>query len=59
MTTLPATRTELTDLHAAARRRRAAATPGTPDYVAACEDLAPIEIRIAEVELPDQARPQV
>ena len=58
MTTLPATRAELTDLHAAARRRRAAAAPGTPEYAAACEELAAIEIRIAEVELPGPARPR-
>ena len=49
--TLPATREELLVLHAAARRRRAAAALGGEDYRAACEDIATIEVRIAEVEI--------
>jgi hypothetical protein len=49
--TLPATRDELLVLHAAARRRRAAASLGGEEYRAACEDIATIEVRIAEVEI--------
>jgi hypothetical protein len=49
--TLPDTRDALLVLHAEARRRRAAATLGGEDYRAACEDIATIEVRIAEVEI--------
>ncbi len=49
--TLPATREELLVLHAGARRRRAAAPLGGDDYRAACEDIATIEVRIAEIEI--------
>ena len=49
---LPKTRPELLELHAAARKRRAAAELGSDDYRAAAEELATIEVRIAEVERP-------
>jgi hypothetical protein len=49
-TSLPATRDELILLHAAARRRRAAATLGSPEHRAAVEEIARIEIRIADIE---------
>ncbi len=49
---LPATRPELLELHAAARRRRAAAELGSDEYRAAAEELAAIEVRIAEIERP-------
>jgi hypothetical protein len=50
--TLPKTRPELIELHMAARRRRAAAELGSEEYRAACEELATIEVRIAEIEQP-------
>ncbi len=56
--TLPATRDELLVLHAEARRRRAAAPLGGEDYRAACEDIATIEVRIAEVEIAAGPGPQ-
>jgi transcription elongation GreA/GreB family factor len=37
-------------LHAAARRRRADAAHDSPDYRAACEEIARIEVRISEIE---------
>jgi hypothetical protein len=49
--TLPASRDELLVLHAEARRRRAAAPLGGEEYQAACEDIATIEVRIAEIEI--------
>jgi hypothetical protein len=49
--TLPVTRPELLVLHAEARRRRAAAPLGGGAYRAACEDIAKIEVRIAEIEI--------
>ena len=52
---LPRTRAELIELHMAARRRRAAAPLGSEDYRAACEELAEIEVRIAEIEQPPAA----
>jgi len=53
--TLPSTRSELIELHMAARRRRSAAPLGSEAYREACEELAAIEVRIAEIEQP--ARP--
>ncbi len=53
--TLPKTRPELIELHMAARRRRAAAPLDSPAYREAAEEIAAIEIRIAEIEQP--ARP--
>lgn len=47
---LPETRQELMTLHAAARRRRAAAPLESPDFRAACEEIAAIEVRISEIE---------
>ena len=52
---LPRTRAELVELHMAARRRRAAAQLGSEGYRAACEEIAAIEIRIAEIEQPVRA----
>jgi hypothetical protein len=52
---LPRTRAELIELHMAARRRRAAAPLGSEEYRVACEEVAAIEIRIAEIEQPAQA----
>jgi transcription elongation GreA/GreB family factor len=51
----PATRAELMEQHAAARQRRNMAQLGSPDYRAAAEDLARIEIAIAQLEEPPQA----
>lgn len=53
--TLPRTRPELLELHMAARRRRAAAPLGSEEYRAAAEELATIEVRIAEIEQPARA----
>ena len=53
--TLPKTRPELIELHMAARRRRAAAPLDSAAYREAAEEIAAIEIRIAEIEQP--ARP--
>jgi hypothetical protein len=50
--TLPSTRAELIELHMAARRRRAAAPLGGAAYRAACEEIAAIEVRIADIERP-------
>jgi hypothetical protein len=47
---LPATRSELLALHAAARRRRDSAKLGGPDYRAACEEISAIEVQIARIE---------
>jgi hypothetical protein len=47
---LPSTRDELLAAHAAARRRRAEATLGGPEYRAAVEEIARIEIRVADIE---------
>jgi hypothetical protein len=49
--TLPKTREELLVLHAQARRRRNAAPLGGEEFQAALEELAEIEIRIAEIEV--------
>ena len=47
---LPGTREELLALHAEARRRRAAASLGSPEHRAAVDEIGRIEIRIADVE---------
>ncbi|MDP9483440.1 MAG: hypothetical protein M3P84_09480 [Chloroflexota bacterium] len=49
---LPKTRDELLVLHAQARGRRNAASLGSEDHQAALMELAAIEIRIAEIEVP-------
>jgi hypothetical protein len=49
--TLPDTRDALLVLHAEARRRRATAPLGGEAYRQACEDIATIEVRIAEIEV--------
>ena len=53
--TLPKTRPELLELHMAARRRRAAAPLGSEEYQKAAEEIATIEVRIAEIEQPARA----
>jgi hypothetical protein len=50
--TLPRTRQELLVLHAQARRRRNTAALGGEEYQAACQEIAAIEVRIAEIEVP-------
>ncbi len=47
---LPATRPELMDLHRTARARRNAAPLGSEAFRAAVDELARIEIRIADVD---------
>ena len=47
---LPSSRDELVALHAAARRRRAAAPYNTPEHHAAIDEIGRIEVRIADVE---------
>ena len=47
---LPATRAELLERHAEARRARAAAALGSPAFRAAADEIGRIEIRIAAVE---------
>jgi len=47
---LPATRPELLALHAEARRRRNAASLGSDAFRAAVEEIARIEIRVADIE---------
>ena len=49
-TSLPATRAELLALHAEARRRRNAASLGSDAFRAAVEEIARIEIRVADIE---------
>jgi hypothetical protein len=49
-TSLPGTRSELMDLHAAARARRNAAALDSPAFRAAVMDLERIEIRIAAID---------
>jgi hypothetical protein len=46
----PTTRAELMEQHAAARQRRNKAILGSDDYRAAAEDVARIEIAIAQLE---------
>ena len=55
---LPATRDELIERHADARRRRAAAPLGSDAYRQAADEIGRIEIRIAAVER-DQVPPRV
>ncbi len=55
--TLPKTREELLVLHAQARRRRNAAPLGSEEFQAILQELAAIEIRIAEIEVPVDAGP--
>jgi hypothetical protein len=45
-----AARAELLARHAAARRRRNSAALGSPDFRAACEEVARIEVDIARLE---------
>jgi hypothetical protein len=52
---LPKTRDELLALHAQARRRRNAAALGGEEHQAACQEIAAIEVRIAEIEAPTVA----
>jgi hypothetical protein len=52
---LPNTRPELLVLHAEARRRRDSAKLGGPDYRAACEEIAAIEVHIARLEVAQAA----
>ena len=47
---LPASRSELLDLHTEARRKRAAAPLGSDAYRDAADEIARIEVRIAAVE---------
>lgn len=47
---LPGNRDALTELHAEARRRRAAAPLGSEAYRAAVDEIARIEVRIADVD---------
>jgi hypothetical protein len=49
-TSLPATRRELLDLHAAARRRRNAAPLGSEEFRSAVDEIARIEVRIAAID---------
>jgi hypothetical protein len=49
-TSLPGTRPELMALHAEARKRRAVAPLGSEAFRAAVEEIARIEIRIADVD---------
>jgi hypothetical protein len=55
-TSLPATRAELLDRHAAARRKRNAAPLGSEAHRAAIDEIGRIEIRIAAIER-DQVPP--
>ncbi|MDQ2965393.1 MAG: hypothetical protein M3R57_06060 [Chloroflexota bacterium] len=56
--TLPKTREELLVLHAQARRRRNTAPLGDEEYQAALQELAEIEVRIAEIEVPEAPGPK-
>jgi hypothetical protein len=56
-TSLPATRPELLALHADARRRRAAAPLGSEAFRAAVDEIARIEIRVADIERPQDPSP--
>ncbi len=47
---LPDNRAELLALHAEVRRRRDRAPLGGPDFRAACEEIAAIEVQIARIE---------
>lgn len=52
---LPQDRAALLVLHAEVRRRRDQAPLGGPEYRAACEELAAIEVQVARVEQPQPA----
>ena len=52
MSTPRTARAELMAQHAEARRRRDAAVLDSPEYRAACEEIARIEIAIARAEEP-------
>ncbi|HEY7828040.1 MAG TPA: hypothetical protein VIB99_07385 [Candidatus Limnocylindrales bacterium] len=54
---LPRTRAELLALHAQARKHRDSAPLGGPDYRAACEEIAAIEVQIARIEVAQAASP--
>jgi hypothetical protein len=56
-TSLPATRPELLALHADARRRRAAAPLGSEAFRTAVDEIARIEIRVADIERPQDPPP--
>jgi len=57
MTTPPSPRPELMTQHAEARRRRDAAELDSPEYRAACEEVARIEVAIALAEEPAATSP--
>jgi hypothetical protein len=54
---LPATRTELLALHAAARKRRNGSELGSEAYQAAVTDLERIEVRVAAIERAQDPQP--
>jgi hypothetical protein len=51
------TRAELMELHAAARRRRDSAALGSDEFRTAAEEVARIEIAVAQLEEPPPADP--
>ena len=57
MTTPPSPRAELMAQHVAARRRRDEAPLDSPEYRAACEDVARVEVAIAAAEEPPATVP--
>ncbi len=57
MTTPRSPRPELMAQHAEARHRRDAADLDSPEYRAACEEIARIEVAIALAEEPPAASP--
>ena len=56
-TSLPATREELLELHAAARGRRAAAALDSAEFRQAVDEIGRIEVRVAAIER-DQVPPK-
>lgn len=52
---LPDNRAALLVLHAEVRRRRDRAPLGGPEYRAACEEIAAIEVQVARIEQPQPA----
>jgi hypothetical protein len=52
---LPDNRAALLVLHAEVRRRRDRAALGGPEYRAACEEIAAIEVQVARIEQPQRA----
>lgn len=54
---LPTTRSELMELHAAARRRRDSSELGSDGFRSAAEEVARIEIEIARLEEPPMEKP--